>query len=127
MQNVLVDDRRIWVDFSQSVAKSNNVWSNNPKRGMGGGGGRSGGFGGRDDLVKTSRYRDSEDTRDSGGGYGMVFDVPSDRDTGSRRKRSKSPQPKRERERDWNRRKRSRERRRSRSPDRDRDRRRRDY
>ncbi|KAF7304626.1 Peptidyl-prolyl cis-trans isomerase [Mycena kentingensis (nom. inval.)] len=33
MQNVLVDDRRIWVDFSQSVAKSNNVWSNNITRG----------------------------------------------------------------------------------------------
>ncbi|KAI3617890.1 hypothetical protein CBS9595_003799 [Malassezia furfur] len=26
MQNVLIDDRRIWVDFSQSVSKLHNVW-----------------------------------------------------------------------------------------------------
>ncbi|KAF9024331.1 cyclophilin-like protein [Hymenopellis radicata] len=98
MQNVLVDDRRIWVDFSQSVAKSNNM----SKGGSG--------YGGRDDLVQTSRYRNSREDRD--GGYGMVFDVPGS--DSRRRKRS-----------------RSRERHRSRSPrrdrDRDRERRRRDY
>ena len=26
MQNVLIDDRRIWVDFSQSVSKLHGVW-----------------------------------------------------------------------------------------------------
>ncbi|KAK0230222.1 cyclophilin-like domain-containing protein [Armillaria fumosa] len=119
MQNVLVDDRRIWVDFSQSVAKSNNVWSNDIKRGPKYSKGGSG-FGGRQDLVKTQRYRESEGGHERRG-YGMVFDVPSGGDD-HRRRRSRS---------------RDRERRRSRSPrdrdrryrdsDRDRDRRRRDY
>lgn len=27
MQNVLIDDRRIWVDFSQSVAKLRGAWN----------------------------------------------------------------------------------------------------
>lgn len=27
MQNVLIDDRRIWVDFSQSVSKLHGVWN----------------------------------------------------------------------------------------------------
>ncbi|KAK0207053.1 cyclophilin-like domain-containing protein [Desarmillaria ectypa] len=117
MQNVLVDDRRIWVDFSQSVAKSNNVWSNNIMRGPKYTKGGSG-FGGRDDLVKTQRYRDNEGGHDRHG-YGMVFDVPSGGGD-HRRRRSRS---------------RDRERRRSRSPrdrdrryrDSDRDSRRRDY
>jgi peptidyl-prolyl cis-trans isomerase-like 4 len=121
MQNVLVDDRRIWVDFSQSVAKSNTHWSNDVKRGPrvdrnhGGGG-----FAGRDDLEQTRRYRREGDSRGSGDRYGMVFDVP---DSGRRRKRSRSRE--RERTRDTRqRRSRSRspdrERRRSRSRDRDR-------
>lgn len=115
MQNVLVDDRRIWVDFSQSVARLNNQWSNNPKmgprmeRGEGGrrgrGGGRpAGGFGGREDLEETRRYR-ADDYGGAGGDYGMVFDVPDEKD-GRHRSRSKEPEP----------------RRRSRSPRRDRDR-----
>ncbi|KAF9067734.1 cyclophilin-like domain-containing protein [Rhodocollybia butyracea] len=91
MQNVLVDDRRIWVDFSQSVAKTNQLWSNDIKRGPGlGSRGRGGGFGGREDLVQTRKYRDEDGG--SGGGYGMVFDIPSsgrDKDRGSR-KRSRS-------------------------------------
>ncbi|KAG6868007.1 Peptidyl-prolyl cis-trans isomerase cyp6 [Termitomyces sp. T159_Od127] len=105
MQNVLVDDRRIWVDFSQSVAKLNTHWSNDirrdakPPR-------RSIGFGGRDDLEKTRRYRDEHETsRRHGGHYDMIFDVSGphghgrkrsrsrDRleDRGGRRRRSKSP------------------------------------
>ncbi|KAG7447704.1 cyclophilin-like protein [Guyanagaster necrorhizus] len=110
MQNVLVDDRRIWVDFSQSVAKSNNFWSNDIKRGPKYSKGGSG-FGGRDDLVKTQRYRDSEGSHDRHG-YRMVFDVPSNGGDHRRRRRSRS---------------RDRDRRRSRSPRPDRDRRRRDY
>lgn len=93
MQNVLVDDRRIWVDFSQSIAKLNRGWSNNPVRG--GNGGR-GGFGGRQDLEERTRYRDSgagSSRRDDG--YGMVFDSgdhnSSRRD---RRTRSRSASPK---------------------------------
>ncbi|KAJ8507373.1 hypothetical protein ONZ45_g10238 [Pleurotus djamor] len=56
MQNVLVDDRRIWVDFSQSVARTNTQWSNDIKTGP-----RRpapSGFAGRDDLERTKRYRD---------------------------------------------------------------------
>ncbi|KAK7466448.1 Peptidyl-prolyl cis-trans isomerase-like 4 [Stygiomarasmius scandens] len=118
MQNVLVDDRRIWVDFSQSVAKSNGIWSNDPKRppAFKREERRGGGYGGREDLVATKRYRDNEDEDEGGRGYGMVFDVPSgksrDRDR-RRRSRSRSP-PRRERDRD------------RRDRDRDRDRRDRD-
>ncbi|KAK0432825.1 cyclophilin-like domain-containing protein [Desarmillaria tabescens] len=114
MQNVLVDDRRIWVDFSQSVAKSNNVWSNNITRGLKYSKGGSG-FGGRDDLVKTQRYRDSEGGHDRHG-YGMVFDVPSG-GSDHRRRRSRS--------RDRDRRRSQSPNRRHRDSDRDRDRRRR--
>ncbi|KAF7322715.1 Peptidyl-prolyl cis-trans isomerase [Mycena chlorophos] len=102
MQNVLVDDRRIWVDFSQSVAKANNVWSNDIKRGPIRTA-KVSGFAGRDDLERTRRYR-QEDDRPSRDKYSMVFDVPSsegrrsaghnsrrrDDDYDSRRRRSRS-------------------------------------
>jgi len=99
MQNVLVDDRRIWVDFSQSVARLNNTWSNDPKMGPrqprgGRGRGGGGGFGGRDDLEPTRRYR--EGSEGPGGGYGMVFDVPDER---SHHRRSRSPRQDRSRDR----------------------------
>ncbi|KDQ64106.1 hypothetical protein JAAARDRAFT_166075 [Jaapia argillacea MUCL 33604] len=118
MQNVLVDDRRIWVDFSQSVARLNTQWSNDPKVGprMGGGGGRGGrgrggGFAGREDLEETRRYR-ATGGHGSHGDYGMVFDVPS-ADNGRRRKRSRSREKERERSKE---RDRDRQKRRSRSP-----------
>ncbi|THU99117.1 cyclophilin-like protein [Dendrothele bispora CBS 962.96] len=123
MQNVLVDDRRIWVDFSQSVAKANKVWSNDPARPpafkKGGGSSRGGGYGGREDLVATRRYREDED-EERRGGYGMVFDVEGgrDRDREKRRRvRSRSP-PRRDRDRERDRDRQDRDR------DRDRDRRR---
>lgn len=107
MQNVLIDDRRIWVDFSQSVARLNTTWSNNPKMGL-----RrqrdNGGYGGREDLEATRRYRGEQGR--GGREYDMVFDVP-DGDSGRRRKRSRSGY--RERDED---RSRERRRRRSRSP-----------
>ncbi|KAH0588119.1 Peptidyl-prolyl cis-trans isomerase-like 4 [Termitomyces sp. J132] len=88
MQNVLVDDRRIWVDFSQSVAKLNTQWSNDIKRDSKPPK-QSTGFGGRDDLEKTRLYRDEDDTsRRHGGHYDMVFDVSGSH--GHRRKRSRS-------------------------------------
>lgn len=148
MQNVLVDDRRIWVDLyvrscfalpiitngfhsSQSVAKLNNSWSNNPTvggaRGSRGGKAPRGGFGGRDDLEQTRRYRDADEDRHRG--YGMVFDVPGGGDKGSSRKeRARS----RSRDRDDRRRRRSRspppkERERRSSRSRERERRTRDY
>ncbi|EPT00766.1 hypothetical protein FOMPIDRAFT_1121636 [Fomitopsis schrenkii] len=81
MQNVLIDERRIWVDFSQSVARLNGGWSNNPKtgprpvRGERGHGGV--GFGGHDELEATRRYREGLGHQSSH--YGMVFDVADDR------------------------------------------------
>lgn len=39
-----------------------------------------GGFGGRDDLEETRRYR-AGNRSDGRNGYGMVFDVPDDRGT----------------------------------------------
>ncbi|KAL5507782.1 CYP6 [Sanghuangporus vaninii] len=117
MQNVLIDDRRIWVDFSQSVAKLNTHWSNDIKMGPrattattanNNSNGRRGaareGFAGKEDLEPTRRYRVSDENDDGsssrrgggGDGYGMVFDVRDaereyrDRD-GARRRRSRSP------------------------------------
>ncbi|PFH50166.1 hypothetical protein AMATHDRAFT_61656 [Amanita thiersii Skay4041] len=94
MQNVLVDDRRIWVDFSQSVARLNTHWSNDIQRGskMMGNGRGNGGFAGRNDLERTRRYRD-EETRRHGNQYSMVFDVHDEdggRERGKKRKRSRS-------------------------------------
>jgi len=87
MQNVLVDDRRIWVDFSQSVSRFNTVWSNNPKQGPGKRRG-AGGFGGRDDLEATRKYRvdDGDGRRED---YGFVFD-PNDVRPEHRKRRSQS-------------------------------------
>ncbi|KAI0940191.1 Peptidyl-prolyl cis-trans isomerase cyp6 [Taiwanofungus camphoratus] len=123
MQNVLVDDRRIWVDFSQSVARLNTTWSNNPKIGPrpARGKGRGGGFGGLDNLEETRRYR--EGPRGVDGGYGMVFDVPDDRHH-MRRTRSRSRSPRRDRDSSRERRKRSRSPRPRERGDRDRERRR---
>ncbi|KAK2460022.1 hypothetical protein APHAL10511_007945 [Amanita phalloides] len=95
MQNVLVDDRRIWVDFSQSVARLNTHWSNDVRRGSALTGRRNDGFAGREDLERTRRYR-NEDERDARyGGYGMVFDV--DDRSSKRRRRSRSRSVSRER------------------------------
>lgn len=122
MQNVLIDDRRIWVDLlvffwcngtdyeadtvlhsSQSVARLNSSWSNDPK--MGPRRARdNGGFGGRDDLEETRRYR-ADVGRGGRDEYDMVFDVPS----APHRKRSRSGQREHDNSRD-------RRRRRSRSP-----------
>ncbi|KAL5487559.1 CYP6 [Sanghuangporus weigelae] len=124
MQNVLIDDRRIWVDFSQSVAKLNTHWSNDVKIGPRGNnanananannGRRGGGFAGKEDLEPTRRYRASDENDDDsssrsrrggrgGDEYGMVFDVRDaereyrDRDRdGARRKRSRSRSPRRD-------------------------------
>ncbi|WVW81270.1 peptidyl-prolyl cis-trans isomerase-like 4 [Kwoniella bestiolae CBS 10118] len=116
MQNVLVDDRRIWVDFSQSVAKMSvsQAVSGGRGRGRGRGGGRGGyggrgrdnGYGGGRDDKEERRYVAST-PRDVRGteGYGMVFDQQSSSGSGRRKSRS----PKRHRDR-------------SRSRDRDRDR-----
>ncbi|KAJ8087100.1 Peptidyl-prolyl cis-trans isomerase-like 4 [Marasmius tenuissimus] len=110
MQNVLVDDRRIWVDFSQSVAKTNGSWSNDIKRGPKYSRNGGGSFAGRDDLVKTRRYREEEEGYGRDSKYGMVFDVPGSssrrrsRERDSRRRRSRSRSPRRGSDRDGDRR-----------------------
>ncbi|VTT83668.1 unnamed protein product, partial [Fusarium fujikuroi] len=121
MQDVLIDDRRIHVDFSQSVSKLSDVWrkdTNSKRRATA----HRGGWGGVDELEKRRQYRD-EGERITGGNYRMVHgeeemkgkmgrsgqnqekdDVPppkSHHDEGPsrRRSRSRSPRP-RDRSRD---------------------------
>lgn len=71
MQDVLIDDRRIHVDFSQSVSKLSDVWRNdtNAKRKSSA---SRGGWGGVKELEKRRQYRD-EGERSSGKDYGMVY------------------------------------------------------
>lgn len=108
MQNVLVDDRRIWVDFSQSVARLNNKWSNNPTREGHRNTRGGGGFGGRGDLEATRKYRDDDGGRRRSPSYEMVFDLRDAKDSSRRhrddrgprkRSRSRSPHERRERRR----------------------------
>jgi peptidyl-prolyl cis-trans isomerase-like 4 len=110
MQDVLIDDHRIHVDFSQSVSKLSDVWrdSQNTRRQFK----RGGGFGGVKDLEKRRQYRGVEDEgRGRGGGYGMVEEEQDkdelmkerdqyvDRVDKKERRRSRSP---RDRDRDRN-------------------------
>ena len=97
MQDVLVDDHRIHVDFSQSVSKLSDTWrtATNSKRA-----GQRGGFGGVSTLEKKSQYKTSEYTGRSK--YGMVFDRRdlrqshhSDRSERMHRDRSRSRSPRR--------------------------------
>ncbi|KAI0543471.1 cyclophilin-like protein [Xylaria curta] len=73
MQGVLIDDRRIHVDFSQSVSKLADVWrgGENAKR-KGRAGGR-GGWGGVQGLEKWRKYRNEEDGRGNDDHYSMVY------------------------------------------------------
>lgn len=71
MQGVLIDDRRIHVDFSQSVSKLSDTWrtdTNNKRRSNAG----RGGWGGVRDLEKRRQYRNEEE-RKTGKDYGMVY------------------------------------------------------
>jgi peptidyl-prolyl cis-trans isomerase-like 4 len=85
MQEVLIDDHRIHVDFSQSVSKLSDHWRDreNAKRRRGGGG-----WGGVKELEKKRQYRAEDIEQRSGGGYGMVFDK-------SKRQRNRSRSPRR--------------------------------
>ncbi|KKA28778.1 hypothetical protein TD95_002869, partial [Thielaviopsis punctulata] len=103
MQDVLIDDRRIHVDFSQSVSKLSNVWRDgaNQKRQQR----RGAGWGGVRGLEKRSQYREN----DTGRGrerYDMVYGDEEMRDRRRRsrsrgeRKRSHSPKDKMDKEKD---------------------------
>ena len=69
MQDVLIDDHRIHVDFSQSVSKLSDVWRNatNSKRRK-----QGGGWGGIEGLEKKRQYRAEEDKGDDR--FSMVID-----------------------------------------------------
>ncbi|KAI1322138.1 cyclophilin-like protein [Xylariaceae sp. FL0255] len=148
MQGVLIDDKRIHVDFSQSVSKLADVWrgGENAKRSKKHGG--RGGWGGVQGLEKWRKYRD-DDGREPESNYSMVYgeeemkgrhrrqrdDAATDRQPEARnnhrqpdrrpreeekgfRRRSPSQSPRRDRDRNRDFRKPNR----SRSPRRDRDR-----
>lgn len=74
MQGVLIDDRRIHVDFSQSVSRLSETWrtETNQKRQRHASNGNRGGWGGVDDLEKWRKYREEEDAPESGDRYKMV-------------------------------------------------------
>lgn len=74
MQGVLIDDRRIHVDFSQSVSRLSDIWRNdsNQKRKKRAAGGARGGWGGVDELEKWRKYREEDDAPQRGDGYRMV-------------------------------------------------------
>ncbi|ORZ21012.1 cyclophilin-like domain-containing protein [Lobosporangium transversale] len=74
MNNVLIDDRRIHVDFSQSVSKLHKDWMVKKVKSKQGGGG----VGIEDlNLEQRSRYRD-EDRSSGRSGYDYVFDDKQD-------------------------------------------------
>ena len=99
MQDVLIDDCRIHVDFSQSVSKLSEHWRDkeNAKRQT-----RGPGFGGIKELEKRRQYRAEDTDRREDRRYGMVFDkadrrrTDGDRDQDARRWRSRSRSPRRD-------------------------------
>lgn len=72
MDQVLIDDRRIHVDFSQSVSKLSEVWRSetNTKRKKAAVG--KGGWGGVEELEKWRKYREEEDAPGDDRRYHMV-------------------------------------------------------
>ncbi|CAG8453534.1 1006_t:CDS:2 [Paraglomus brasilianum] len=72
MNNVLIDDRRIKVDFSQSVSKLHRDWVVSKMKKLRG----ASGYGGSQNLERKSRYRDEkEETEEK---YDMVFNHVGD-------------------------------------------------
>ncbi|PHH62313.1 hypothetical protein CDD81_7233 [Ophiocordyceps australis] len=70
MQDVLIDDRRIHVDFSQSVSKLSDAWRKGANKQRRANASR-GGWGGVEELEKKRQYRAHMDKRE-GEGYDMV-------------------------------------------------------
>lgn len=98
MQNVLIDDHRIHVDFSQSVSRLADVWrgGENGKQKWRAGGG----FGGVEELEKKSQYRNEADrpTRGVAGGsdragQAPVFDDKRDGRNNGRRREHRDREP----------------------------------
>ncbi|PSR83935.1 peptidyl-prolyl cis-trans isomerase cyp6 [Coniella lustricola] len=74
MQDVLIDDRRIHVDFSQSVSRLSDIWrtETNSKRKKHASSGNRGGWGGVQELEKWRKYREEDDIPQEGDRYSMV-------------------------------------------------------
>jgi len=89
MEGVLIDDRRIHVDFSQSVRKASDMWreAENKKR-LERRQKTRGGFGGISYLEKKTHYRDGDAERDQEA-YDFVFKQP-DAKSSSKRARERS-------------------------------------
>lgn len=68
MQSVLIDDRRIHVDFSQSVSKLHKDWISKRT-------GNKESMGGFDNLQKRTRYRDGEGHNSRDENYDLLFDT----------------------------------------------------
>lgn len=88
MQDVLIDDRRIHVDFSQSVSKLSEVWRKDETQKRRSNASR-GGYGGAAELERRRQYRD-EYHDDDRARYGMVYgeeDMKRRHDRGPPRRR----------------------------------------
>jgi peptidyl-prolyl cis-trans isomerase-like 4 len=85
MQDVLIDDKRIKVDFSQSTSKIFSAWREGENRKRKESWMRKSGYGGAEELERRSHYREGGQTRN---GHGYVFDDVELREHGRRRERS---------------------------------------
>jgi peptidyl-prolyl cis-trans isomerase-like 4 len=101
MQDVLIDDRRIKVDFSQSTSKIFSAWRDQENRRRRDEFRRRSGYGGAAELERRTHYREGGSERN---GHGFVFDDDELRERGryqeDRRRehsRDRSP-PRRERD-----------------------------
>ncbi|KAF2667176.1 peptidyl-prolyl cis-trans isomerase-like 4 [Microthyrium microscopicum] len=95
MQDVLIDDHRIHVDFSQSVSKLSDNWRDgeNTKRRRTGGG-----WGGVDNLEKKKQYRAENTEVKRNDGYGLLVDR-----SGHKKNRERSSSPRASKDRGYNR------------------------
>ncbi|KAI9255714.1 cyclophilin-like domain-containing protein [Phascolomyces articulosus] len=86
MQSVLIDDRRIHVDFSQSVSKLHKDWLSSRF------GGKGEALGGFEKLEKKTRYREGEG-RHRGDDYDLVFDHEREKRQQQQREESDAHRP----------------------------------
>jgi peptidyl-prolyl cis-trans isomerase-like 4 len=103
MQDVLIDDKRIKVDFSQSTSKLFSSWREDENRKRKESWMMKSGYGGAEQLERRSQYREGGRERN---GHGFVFDEDELREQGRRQE----PRQDREDDRDYGRREKSRER-----------------
>ena len=125
MQDVLIDDKRIKVDFSQSTSKIFSAWREDENRRRKENWMRKSGYGGAEQLERRSHYRDGGREKN---GHGYVFDDEELREQGRRqeprREHHRGHSPGRRKERDDDRDDRKRRYDDERDRDRDRDKRR---